>query len=84
VNTALDPYQYATYRLYRDHTRLIDGKYVKDISQLNRDPKKVIMVDIDPNAYSLQPENGLHLKPWKGEAGDRELNRLETFLEGTT
>jgi import inner membrane translocase subunit TIM50 len=60
----------------------VDGKYVKDISQLNRDPKKVIMVDVNPEAYSLQPENGLHLKPWKGEAGDRELTRLETFLEG--
>ena len=70
------------YRLYRDHTKLVDGKYIKDISQLNRDPRKVIMVDVNPEAYSLQPENGLHLKSWKGEAGDKELIRLETFLEG--
>ncbi len=80
---ALDPYQYATYRLYRDHTRLVKGKYIKDVSQLNRDPKKVIMIDVNEDSYSLQPENGLHLKPWKCESGDVELPRMETFLEGS-
>jgi import inner membrane translocase subunit TIM50 len=70
------------YRLYRDHTKLEKGKYIKDIEQLNRDPKKVIMVDINPDAYSLQPENGLKLKSWKGEPSDRELIKFETLLEG--
>ncbi|KAI9013098.1 HAD-like domain-containing protein [Gaertneriomyces semiglobifer] len=82
VCQALDPhFFYAMYRLYRDHTKLIDGVYVKDLSQLNRDLSKVIVMDVNPESYKLQPENGVQLKPWKGERGDRELRKMETFLE---
>ena len=82
VNAALDPFQYAMYRLYRDHTKLVKGQYIKDISNLNRDLGKVVMVDVNPDAYSLQPENGLNLKKWSGESGDRELIKIQSFLEG--
>ncbi|KAI8823594.1 NLI interacting factor-like phosphatase-domain-containing protein [Fimicolochytrium jonesii] len=82
VCQALDPhFFYAMYRLYRDHTKLVDGVYVKDLSQLNRDIGKTIILDINPESYKLQPENGLKLKPWKGERGDQELKKLETFFE---
>ncbi|KAJ3163712.1 mitochondrial inner membrane protein required for protein import [Geranomyces michiganensis] len=82
VCVALDPYFfYAMYRLYRDHTTLVDGHYVKDLSQLNRDLSKTIILDIDPASYQLQPENGLFLKPWTGDRSDRELKKIETFLE---
>ena len=84
VCAALDPFQYAMYRLYKDHTKLTKGKYVKDITQLNRDPKKVIILDNNPDSYSLQPENGIFLKSWKGESGDMELERMGAFLEGTS
>ncbi|CAO3594240.1 unnamed protein product [Absidia cylindrospora] len=77
----LDPYQYAMYRLYRDGTRYVDGKHIKDISHLNRDLSKVIMMDSNPDAFSMQPENGIALKPWKGEAGDHGLLDYIPFLE---
>lgn len=70
------------YRLYRDHTKLVDGIYVKDLSQLNRDLSKTVVLDINPESFKLQPENGLQLKPWKGERDDGELKKLETFFEG--
>jgi import inner membrane translocase subunit TIM50 len=70
------------YRLYKDHTHEVGGKLVKDIENLNRDPKTVILLDINPDSYSLQPENALSLKPWKGEAGDRELIKMGDFLIG--
>ena len=70
------------YSLYRDSTHLIGTKHVKDISCLNRDLGKVIIVDTDPDKYQLQPENGLTLKPWKGEEGDIELPKMMKFLEG--
>jgi import inner membrane translocase subunit TIM50 len=60
----------------------VSGKPIKDITQLNRDVNKVILVDINPESYSLQPENGIFLKPWTGESGDNELYRLERFLHG--
>ncbi|CEI87716.1 hypothetical protein G6F70_002662 [Rhizopus microsporus] len=77
----LDPYQYAMYRLYRDGTRYIDGKYVKDLSYLNRDLSKVIIMDSNPESFSLQPENGIALKPWKGKADDKGLLEYIPFLE---
>ncbi|KAH6578312.1 hypothetical protein BASA61_000304 [Batrachochytrium salamandrivorans] len=81
VLEAFDPNYYAPYRLYREHTTLEGGDRVKDLSILNRDLGKVILIDTNENSYRLQPENGINIKPWHGEAGDTELKRMETFLE---
>ncbi|KAI8344008.1 HAD-like domain-containing protein [Chlamydoabsidia padenii] len=77
----VDPYQYAMYRLYRDGTRYVDGQYIKDLSNLNRDLSKVIIMDSNSQAFSMQPENGVALKPWKGEAGDHGLLDYIPFLD---
>ncbi|KAF7728692.1 mitochondrial inner membrane protein required for protein import [Apophysomyces ossiformis] len=77
----LDPYNYALYRVYREGTRYVDGKFVKDLSHLNRDLGKVIIMDCSPEAFSLQPENGVALKPWHGEPDDRDLLSYIPFLE---
>ncbi|KAI8066568.1 HAD-like domain-containing protein [Gongronella butleri] len=77
----LDPYQYAMYKLFRDGTRYIDGHYVKDMSALNRDLSKVIVLDSNPKSFALQPENGIALKPWKGEPDDHGLLDYIPFLE---
>ncbi|KAI8801799.1 HAD-like domain-containing protein [Cladochytrium replicatum] len=81
VVDAIDPLRWSMYQLYREHTRYVKGLYVKDLDTLNRDPKKVIMIDVDEKSYSLQPENGLLIKPWKGDPSDRELYRMTTVLE---
>ncbi|KAL0089533.1 HAD-like domain-containing protein [Phycomyces blakesleeanus] len=77
----LDPYQYSMYRLYRESTRYVDGQHIKDLSHLNRDLSKVIIMDSNPSAFSLQPENGIPLKPWKGQPGDKGLLEFIPFLE---
>ncbi|OBZ87632.1 Mitochondrial import inner membrane translocase subunit TIM50 [Choanephora cucurbitarum] len=77
----LDRYQSAVYRLYREATRYVDGKHVKDLSHLNRDLSKVIIMDSNPESFSLQPENGIALKPWKGEPGDKGLLEYIPFFE---
>ncbi|KAI8845263.1 HAD-like domain-containing protein [Chytriomyces cf. hyalinus JEL632] len=81
VIETLDPYHYVMYSLYRDSTRLMGIKHVKDLSCLNRDLGKVIVVDTDPENFQLQPENGIELKAWKGEEGDIELSKLMKLLE---
>ena len=81
VVEALDPYGYAMYKLYRESTRLVGGKRVKDLNSLNRDLGKVVCVDVNPEMYRLQPENGISLKKWTGEKKDQELDRMMTFLE---
>ena len=80
VINALDPFQYSTYRLYRDHTTIEKGMLVKDLSLLNRDLGKIIIVDTDEENFRLQPENGILVSKWHGEAGDDSLKRMETFL----
>ncbi|KAF9968345.1 mitochondrial inner membrane protein required for protein import [Mortierella alpina] len=77
----LDPYQYAPYRLFKESTRYIDGKHVKDLSHLNRDLSKVIIMDSNPDAYALQPENAIAMKPWTGDPNDTELVAMIPFLE---
>jgi import inner membrane translocase subunit TIM50 len=78
----LDPYRSSiSYALFREATRYRDGKVIKDLANLNRDLGKVILLETDPDAYFLQPENAIPMKPWKGTPGDQELVRLIPFLE---
>jgi len=48
---------------------------------LNRDLSKVIIMDSNPDSYSLQPENAIALKPWMGDPNDTELVAMIPFLE---
>lgn len=78
----LDPdRRYIAYQLFRESCRQTDGKLVKDIRHLNRDPRKVIVLDINPEHVSMQPENAIVLEPWKGDKNDRDLLGLVPFLD---
>jgi import inner membrane translocase subunit TIM50 len=77
----LDPIGYTMYRLYREATTYDDTKYIKDLSKLNRDLSKVIIMDSNPDAYSLQPENAVAVPPWTGDPNDRYLTEIIPFLE---
>ncbi|KAJ2838918.1 mitochondrial inner membrane protein required for protein import [Coemansia erecta] len=77
----LDPLEYAPYRLYKDHMRNIDGKNYKDLSTINRDMSRVIMIDTDPEAFKMQPDNGLLARPFRGEPGDNWIEQMTEFLE---
>ncbi|CAG8491747.1 3813_t:CDS:10 [Paraglomus brasilianum] len=77
----LDPLGMAPFKLTRDQTRYVDGKHVKDLSKLNRDLSKVIIMDSDPDAYSLQPENAIYVPPWNGDPKDTFLIDIIPFLE---
>jgi len=100
VAEKLDPFTaYLPYRLYRDSTRSVNGKVVKvshshssthfwaydqDLSYLNRDLSKVIMIDTNAEHAALQPENAVIIKPWEGKGGERGLIDLIPFLECTS
>ncbi|KAI8325841.1 HAD-like protein [Martensiomyces pterosporus] len=81
VMERLDPLEYAPFRLYKDHMRNIDGKNYKDLTTINRDMSKVIMIDIDPEAFTMQPENGLLARPFHGQTGDSWIEQVTQFLE---
>ncbi|XP_054855877.1 mitochondrial import inner membrane translocase subunit TIM50 [Eublepharis macularius] len=78
---SVDPHGFISYRLFRDATRYMEGHHVKDISCLNRDPAKVVVVDCKKEAFSLQPFNGMALKKWDGNSDDRTLFDLAAFLK---
>jgi len=77
----LDPlHAYISYQLYKEHCLYKDGVHIKDLSKLNRDLSKVLIIDVDENSIKLQPENAIKLPKWNGQADD-ELIKLIPFLE---
>ena len=78
----LDPNNYISYRLYRQHTNKSKGVHIKDLSLLNRDLKKTCIVDNVEDNFQLQPSNGLNIKNFEGEEDDNELEYLVEKLKG--
>ena len=68
-------------RLYRQHAIIIDDGFVKDLSLLGRDIKKVIIIDNNPLNYELQKENGIFIKSFYGEKDDNVLLELIPILK---
>ncbi|KAK4249007.1 mitochondrial import inner membrane translocase [Corynascus novoguineensis] len=77
----LDPYRFIMWPLFREATKYQDGEIVKDLSYLNRDLSKVIIIDTEPKHVRAQPENAIILPKWTGDPKDRELVSLVPFLE---
>lgn len=69
------------YKLFRDSTRYVNGKHVKDLSYLNRDLSKVIVVEWDPNVVPSHARNAVFLPKWAGNDDDRTLFELAAFLK---
>jgi mitochondrial import inner membrane translocase subunit TIM50 len=53
----------------------------QDLSYLNRDLSKVIIIDTDASHTREQPGNAIILPKWKGDPKDKELVSLIPFLE---
>lgn len=68
-------------RLFREHTNLQGSKVVKDLNRLDRDLKRVIMIDANPDSTIVNPENSIHLSAWSDDLKDAELERLAIFLD---
>ena len=60
----------------RKYTEFKNGCYIKDLSKLGRDLKRVCIVDNNKDNFSLQPENGLFISSYYGEQNDNELSFL--------
>ncbi|TNV86397.1 hypothetical protein FGO68_gene6899 [Halteria grandinella] len=66
----------------RDHTKFRNGIYMKDLSKLGRDLSKTIIIDNLSENFMAQPDNGIHIKGFYHDMGDRELDKLAPFLKG--
>jgi mitochondrial import inner membrane translocase subunit TIM50 len=78
----LDPYHFfIQYQLFREATRASADGVVKDLSYLNRDLSKVVVLETDPSVVSTHPGNSVIVPKWTGERSDRGLVALIPFLE---
>jgi len=76
---ALDKDGCVYYKLYREATKFHNGKHVKDLSKMNRDLRKVIIIDDDPAAYQLQPENAIHVSTYS-DPKNRDASAFEDLI----
>jgi len=76
----IDPKGLCPFRLFREHCTLINNTFVKDLKNLGRDLKDIIIVDNSPLSYSFHPENGLPILSWFEDKNDRELYNIIPLL----
>ncbi len=71
-------------RLYRDATVEAPAyPCVKDLSRLGRPPGRTVLVDDTPLAFARQPDAGVPVLPFRGDADDRLLaEAVLPLLEG--
>mmetsp|Transcript_22449 Transcript_22449/g.47508 ORF Transcript_22449/g.47508 Transcript_22449/m.47508 type:complete len:386 (+) Transcript_22449:236-1393(+) len=78
----LDPHRVIRYRLFRESCVFYEGNYVKDLSVLDRDVAKTIIIDNSPNSYLFHPENAIDCSSFIDDPNDRELDQIGSFLTG--
>ena len=69
--------KYFDFNLYKDHATLYGNRFVKDLTKLGRDIRKIIIVDDDENNFVLNKENGIKIKPYLGEENNDDTSLFE-------
>ena len=79
---ALDPKNMMIHgRFGRENTVLKDGKYIKDLSYMNRPIKEIVYVDYSDDMVTYHKDNAILISKFDGDTSDRELVDLIPFLE---
>ena len=76
----IDPQRKIKHRLYRESCTDFNGCFVKDLSKLGRDLRKIIIIDNSPVAYLLQPYNAYPIASWYDDPADTKLAEIQQFL----
>ncbi|ORX48629.1 HAD-like protein [Piromyces finnis] len=77
----LDPNGVVLNRLYNKDISSMTRKHQKDLHCLNRDIKKVIVLDSNKSSYKKYENNVVLINEWDGEKSDNELLKLIPFFE---
>jgi len=82
VVNSLDKTGCIMHRLYRDATHYKDGIHIKDLSRLNRNVNKMIIIDDDPEEVAFHPDNLIRVKPYTDptDFSDDTLEKITPFL----
>jgi Dullard-like phosphatase family protein len=80
VLEGIDPDGVISHRLYRQHTVSVGGANIKNLDNIGRDIKHVIIIDNSMENFALQPKNGLNIIDFEGNEYDEELDYLKEDL----
>ncbi|GJQ12166.1 hypothetical protein GpartN1_g3957.t1 [Galdieria partita] len=78
---ALDVHGVIRERYFRDHCIQVGNNFVKDISIIEPDLRKIVIVDNSPSAYVLHEENAIPIGTWWDDPLDEELLNLLPLLQ---
>lgn len=62
--------------------RTEEGFYVKDLRVIDRDPKKLLLIDNAAYSYCFQLQNGIPIVPFYDNKADLQLKNLIPYLKG--
>jgi len=82
VVTNLDKHGCIMHRLYQSETYYKNGMHLKDLTKLNRNINKIIMLDDNPQEVYQTPYNVIQVKPYNNpmDQDDKTLENLIPFL----
>ncbi len=73
-------HKYFDYNFFREHSIIYGNDFVKDISRIGRDMKKIIIVDNMKENFRLNLENGIKIAPFNGDINDNILYELKNLI----
>ena len=62
------------HKFYREHCVIYKDTFVKDISRIGRDIKKIIIIDNNERNFVLNKENGIKIAPYYGDEDNSSNN----------
>ncbi|KAI4201893.1 MAG: hypothetical protein LQ350_002940 [Teloschistes chrysophthalmus] len=74
-------WKYFTRRYYRQHCTFRNGAYIKDLSSVEPDLSRVIILDNSPLSYIFHEDNAIPIEGWINDPTDNDLLHLVPLLE---
>ncbi|KAH7148478.1 NLI interacting factor-like phosphatase-domain-containing protein [Dactylonectria macrodidyma] len=69
-------------RYYRQHCTFRQGAFIKDLSAVESDLSKVMILDNSPLSYLFHQDNAIPIQGWINDPTDTDLMHLVPLLEG--
>ncbi|KAL9006415.1 MAG: hypothetical protein Q9188_000820 [Gyalolechia gomerana] len=73
--------KYFSRRYYRQHCTFRNGAYIKDLSSVEPDLSKVMIIDNSPLSYIFHEDNAIPIEGWINDPTDNDLLHLIPILE---
>jgi len=69
-------------RYYRQHCTYRQGAFIKDLTSVEPDLSKVMILDNSPLSYMFHQDNAIPIEGWINDPTDNDLLHLVPLLEG--